>query len=278
MRPTTAQCVTVLRSTLNIVATSAHVSSRSRVWIIVVPLVAPARCKQVTAVGLHATQGQDEDILRKPRSGALRHLVIASGRPRTEPAVGPAGTALSGSRSDLPMHTETTRSLDSRCPFESLPRPVLPMPRPSPPLGVLTDVRKGDPIVCRPVGSVAPLSDLCAPALDSEIIDRLKRLGESINEDLLGQLSELFLTDADAQIGALRGALADADAVALVGAAHFLRGASANLGARELAYLCGQLEADAAADDLSTGNGLVDALEAELVRVSEALRRTVMTP
>ena len=140
-----------------------------------VPLVAPARCKQVTAVGLHATQGQDEDILRKPRSGALRHLVIASGRPadrasRRARRHGPLRFALrpADAHRDHPVArlamsvriAATAGIADATA---------------QSPLGVLTDVRKGDPIVCRPVGSVAPLSDLCAPALDSEIIGRLKR-------------------------------------------------------------------------------------------------------
>jgi two-component system, sensor histidine kinase and response regulator len=176
------------------------------------------------------------------------------------------------------MDTVTTRSIDLRCPFESLPRPVLPMPRPSPPLGVLTDVRKGDPIVRTHVGSVAPLADLSAPVLDADVIERLERLGESINEDLLGQLTVLFLSDADRQIAELRRAIADFDAAAVVGSAHSLRGASANLGARELASLCADLEADAAVGKLSTGTELVDALEAELVRVSDALQRTVAVP
>ena len=60
----------------------------------------------------------------------------------------------------------------------------------------------------------------------------------------------------------------------MVGSAHSLRGASANLGATELSDLCARLEAEAAGDDLSAGAGLVDDIDVELVRVRDALRGT----
>jgi len=109
------------------------------------------------------------------------------------------------------------------------------------------------------------------PPLDPEIIDRLERLGESIGEDLLGQLIVLFLADADAHLTELRHAVAVNAAGGVVRSAHSLSGASANLGAANLALLCTGLETAGELGDLATGGRLLKAMEVELERVREAL-------
>lgn len=134
------------------------------------------------------------------------------------------------------------------------------------------------PIVRTHVGSAARPTEPFRPVLDAEIIGRLERLGESTNQDLLGQLIALFRTDADTRIDDLRRALAEGDAGAVLSAAHSLRGASANLGARGLSDLCARLESDAALSDLSTADLMLDALEAELLQVHNALQQTVVMP
>jgi HPt (histidine-containing phosphotransfer) domain-containing protein len=85
-----------------------------------------------------------------------------------------------------------------------------------------------------------------APALDAQVIARLERLGADAGEDLMEQLSALFLADADMGVVAMRDALAGDDAATVVRSAHTLRGASANVGANVLAGLCATLEADSA--------------------------------
>jgi HPt (histidine-containing phosphotransfer) domain-containing protein len=142
----------------------------------------------------------------------------------------------------------------------------MPWPWPSP--GVLTLVMDGD-VITRAL--VQPMQDAVPAILDPVIIDRLKRLGESVNEDLLAQLSVLFLADADIKILELRQAAKDDDAVAVVGAGHSLRGACLTLGANDLARLCTTLEKAAADDDLSTSAQLIDSIDAELFRVRAAL-------
>jgi HPt (histidine-containing phosphotransfer) domain-containing protein len=113
--------------------------------------------------------------------------------------------------------------------------------------------------------------DADEPALDPDIIDRLERLGESIGEDLLGQLIVLFLADADRHLTELRHAIAVKTAGGVVRAAHSLSGASANLGAANLALLCTGLETAGELGDLATGARLLKAMEFELERVREAL-------
>jgi HPt (histidine-containing phosphotransfer) domain-containing protein len=107
--------------------------------------------------------------------------------------------------------------------------------------------------------------------LDVEVIGRLERLGKASGEDLMGQLTELFLTDADARMKTLHLALARDDAAEVGRSAHTLSGASANLGATELAQLCATLATDGAAGDLAGGGALLGAVEIELERVRIAL-------
>ena len=109
------------------------------------------------------------------------------------------------------------------------------------------------------------------PVLDALVVGRLERLGKTVGEDLMGQLAILFLADADASVVALREAHAGNDAAAMIRTAHTLRGASANLGATELARLCATLAGDGSAGDLIGDGALLEAVEVELERVRSAL-------
>jgi HPt (histidine-containing phosphotransfer) domain-containing protein len=57
-----------------------------------------------------------------------------------------------------------------------------------------------------------------------------------------------------------------------------MSGASANLGATDLARLCAALETDSEAGDLMGGGAMLEAVEAELGRVRSALGSLVTTP
>jgi HPt (histidine-containing phosphotransfer) domain-containing protein len=91
----------------------------------------------------------------------------------------------------------------------------------------------------------------------------------------MGQLATLFMADAHARIVALRQALVDDDAVAVVRWAHMLKGASANVGATDLAQLCATFVTDGAAGDLVSGGAQLAAVEEELGRVRLALAASV---
>jgi CheY-like chemotaxis protein/HPt (histidine-containing phosphotransfer) domain-containing protein len=109
------------------------------------------------------------------------------------------------------------------------------------------------------------------PALDADIVDRLERLGDATGEDLMGQLTILFLSDADAHLAAMREAYGSNDIAAVVRSAHTLKGASGNLGATQLARLFSALSVDVTANDPRAGGELLDAIGAELARVRRAL-------
>lgn len=107
--------------------------------------------------------------------------------------------------------------------------------------------------------------------LDAQVVGHLVRLGTEAGEDLLGNVAVLFLADADTRIVDLREAVAEDDAAAVEGSAHTLSGASANLGATDLARMCADLATEGAAGDLIGAGALLDAIEAELEQVRAAL-------
>jgi HPt (histidine-containing phosphotransfer) domain-containing protein len=114
-------------------------------------------------------------------------------------------------------------------------------------------------------------ADLTPASLDAEVIGRLARLGETVGQDLLGQVSALFLADADIQLGALRQAIEQFDPGAVIRIAHTIRGASSNLGATKLGELCTVLELAAERGELSDAGPLLVAVTTELARVRAAL-------
>jgi two-component system sensor histidine kinase/response regulator len=109
------------------------------------------------------------------------------------------------------------------------------------------------------------------PVLDMEVIGRLRALGRSAGEDLIGQLTQIFIEDSEVAIGELNGAVVVGDADIIVRTAHALSGASANVGATELSRLFATLEV---VDFASGWQGVVPtltAVEAEFTRVRSAL-------
>jgi HPt (histidine-containing phosphotransfer) domain-containing protein len=125
---------------------------------------------------------------------------------------------------------------------------------------------------------VAEVDRVTAPALDAVVIERLEQLGAATGEDLMGQLTVLFLSDADAHLVAMRDALATNDVASVVRSAHTLTGASGNLGATHLAELFSRFSLEGIAGCPEEGGPLLDAIEAELGRVRIALDARMLAP
>jgi two-component system sensor histidine kinase/response regulator len=144
-----------------------------------------------------------------------------------------------------------------------------------PGIGVGIEDAQGSPAI-----DIGPASDanLARPALDTHVLDRLERLGKASGEDLLSELTALFLTEADASVAALREALSVDDGSAVNRSAHTLSGASANLGARDLASLCATLANPGAPGRVVDGEAQLARIEAELERVRSALGSHIPMP
>jgi HPt (histidine-containing phosphotransfer) domain-containing protein len=106
--------------------------------------------------------------------------------------------------------------------------------------------------------------------LDAEVLGQLEQLGETAGKDFVSQLALLFLADADIHVQAMRQGFAAANVDIVARSAHALSGASANMGATELARLCATAATDSGAKELLGDEALLEAVESELGYVRSA--------
>jgi CheY-like chemotaxis protein/HPt (histidine-containing phosphotransfer) domain-containing protein len=109
------------------------------------------------------------------------------------------------------------------------------------------------------------------PILDATILDQLDQLGVATGERLVEALTVQFLLDADVQMAELAAAFATGDSELLVRSAHQLRGASANMGATELAQLCALFDSAETDRVMCQDESVLASIASELVRVRNAL-------
>ena len=112
--------------------------------------------------------------------------------------------------------------------------------------------------------------------LDRSQIELHLRLDDGAG-DALAEIVEEYRTMSWQARDDLRRELREGDHAALADTAHFLKGASANLGAKDLAYVCAELEMHArqvelvGSDEFADANVLMERFEAEFIRVQVAL-------
>jgi len=134
-------------------------------------------------------------------------------------------------------------------------------------------IPSGDPAdatAARP--TEAPDDD--AAALDADRIAMLRELDDG-DGMLLASIVDEFVAGAQRNLDDLREAVAEGDPEAVERAAHALKGASANLGATQLADLSGHLEALGRARALGGAAPAVEDIEREFERVRAALARVL---
>jgi two-component system sensor histidine kinase/response regulator len=96
--------------------------------------------------------------------------------------------------------------------------------------------------------------------------------------DVLHELVELFIADSPRLLADIRAALADRDADRLKIAAHTLKGAAGNFGAKSTVAAALRLEKMAAAREFSAGAQALEALEDVLTRLHTALGKLDLEP
>ncbi|MEJ7653121.1 MAG: response regulator, partial [Chloroflexia bacterium] len=96
-----------------------------------------------------------------------------------------------------------------------------------------------------------------AGVLDSSAITALRELQVEGEPDLLAELVEMYIHDAEQRIEVLRHAISSGDAHTVERCAHSLMGSSVNLGVREVASICEQLQAAGAAIKLDAATDLL---------------------
>jgi HPt (histidine-containing phosphotransfer) domain-containing protein len=117
---------------------------------------------------------------------------------------------------------------------------------------------------------VAAYASVTEPILAREIFDRLRQ-ATLTRPEVLGELCRDYLGEAHNAIARMREALAQADAEVLRERAHYLKGSSMMIGARELTQCCASLERmgrdselHAAAPELERARAALQAVQAEL--------------
>ncbi|MCB0029948.1 MAG: response regulator, partial [Anaerolineales bacterium] len=116
--------------------------------------------------------------------------------------------------------------------------------------------------------SMMPHNDTTSPINFAE-------LEEMIGEDafdLLAELAEIFIEQAQDQISELRVAINEDDAGRVREWAHSLKGSSASIAATQLSTSCASLEMDARNGDLSQAHARLHQIESEYARVQNALQ------
>jgi signal transduction histidine kinase/DNA-binding response OmpR family regulator len=111
-----------------------------------------------------------------------------------------------------------------------------------------------------------PLEPSQPSALDRERISLLREVGRSAGRDLVAELTGAFAAEAPALLEAVRAAIEAGDRVRLGHAGHRLRGASADVGAAEVAACAAEIEARAR-------HGQPSELQALALRLAQALDR-----
>lgn len=107
--------------------------------------------------------------------------------------------------------------------------------------------------------------------LDARVLAGLRDYQRPGEPDFLTHLISVFLDDLSLRLESIRNAQARGDHGTLRSAAHALKGASGELGAKRLHALCAQLEATARSGILAGAQPLVREVEHEAVRVRRAM-------
>ncbi|MDD5629175.1 MAG: response regulator, partial [Elusimicrobia bacterium] len=140
-----------------------------------------------------------------------------------------------------------------------------------------------DDYVAKPVR----MPELCAvlarwdAPVDAAVLAGHRELGGADNPGFLGELVDIFLKDAPKHLEALQGSVAAGDSQRLAKAAHALKGASGNMGARLMHRICRRLEAIGESGTVSGAGDLLEPLQeafAETKAVLEAERGKASSP
>lgn len=126
-----------------------------------------------------------------------------------------------------------------------------------------------------PEKAAAQAPEASPPVLDPGTLASLWEMQAAAETDLLSELLQLFRSDAEPLLQSLAQAVAEDDPEGQRRAAHGLKGAAANLGARQLAALCQELEQRGRAGTTEGARELLATVETEYPRVVQALEEEI---
>jgi two-component system, sensor histidine kinase and response regulator len=118
-------------------------------------------------------------------------------------------------------------------------------------------------------------SDTGLAALDPEVTEELRSLAQGKNPSLLNEIYQTFLKSAAVYLATLNDAAAKGSAEDFARAAHSLRGASANIGAKAFAEQASAMEAMGHSGSVSAARKPLTQLQAEFERVKGEIEALV---
>ena len=126
--------------------------------------------------------------------------------------------------------------------------------------------------------SVSALESDSDRAVDSRVIDDLRRLQSATGPNSFNELIELFVEETPDRLAAINRALANADAKLLAQQAHALKGSAAQMGATRMRDLCEILEEQGRTGSIVAAPVLASTLKEEFGRVCEVLEKKKYPP
>ncbi len=130
-----------------------------------------------------------------------------------------------------------------------------------------------------PGGSTGNARSGSGSVLDPSLLEQLRELGPGDDGgDMFAELVEHFVTQSADRLEELRDAAGRRDWPTLARAAHTQRGSAAVMGAAALASACAGLEAASRTADLGEARKRLQEIDAELERVTTALRLEAQAP
>jgi signal transduction histidine kinase/CheY-like chemotaxis protein/HPt (histidine-containing phosphotransfer) domain-containing protein len=108
-------------------------------------------------------------------------------------------------------------------------------------------------------------------AVDRTVLDGLRELERTGAPGLVKKITAMFLQDTPLQLADLQDSLKNGDSARLVKVAHTLKGSAANLGAREMVRICGELQVLGEAENIGIAPSLVADLESQFGSVRAAI-------
>jgi signal transduction histidine kinase/DNA-binding response OmpR family regulator/HPt (histidine-containing phosphotransfer) domain-containing protein len=127
------------------------------------------------------------------------------------------------------------------------------------------------PLEASPPAEAPPEASPLPDVLDPTMLADLRQMRDGGVPDVFRDLLELFRADAPPLLERMREAVADGAPPRLREAAHGLKGASANLGARRMSMLCAELETMGRDGSVEEAAGLLADVEQQFQWVCEAL-------
>jgi CheY-like chemotaxis protein len=133
-----------------------------------------------------------------------------------------------------------------------------------------TLLASGSPANAPPVEAAQDLRPALA-VVDAAVLAELREYQKPGEPDFVTELIGIFIDDLAERLSQIRAGLQASDPYRVNQAAHALKGASAELGARRMSEICSRLESSAATGSIDGAPFILQELEAEAESVRAAL-------